>query len=87
LEIDLSCSLAWTNLGLEGGGKVNKHFFSESECYLQALINNPRDVDAWISLGCLGGGGANSGVSYTAVQCYVEALKVDPKCATAWANL
>eukprot|EP00928_Gymnodinium_smaydae_P100730 TRINITY_DN9950_c0_g1_i1.p1 TRINITY_DN9950_c0_g1~~TRINITY_DN9950_c0_g1_i1.p1 ORF type:complete len:655 (+),score=89.26 TRINITY_DN9950_c0_g1_i1:103-2067(+) len=47
---------------------------------------DPKDADAWKSLGNAGGGTV-AGKLYSKAGCYEQALVLDPKLAAAWCNL
>ena len=70
-------AVAWTNVGMLGGGKVNGTLYSAKECYEEALAAHFNNVEAWLQLGSEGGGRPLKGRLFSEKDCYIRALSLD----------
>ena len=56
------------NLGLAGGGTVDRQQYTSKQCLIKTLELDDQHAGAWMGLGCCGGGSVG-GQQYTRQQC------------------
>ena len=87
IKLDSNFALAWFNLGLCGGGKVDGIFYNSKNCYEQAVSIDPNNAVAWLHLGACGGLSQGKHDVTNVTSCYTKALELDSNLSVAWQML